>query len=126
MQTSHLARTQPSNVTCSIVPLSKAGTEQDDEANIPPNRRPIDPRVWYENCGREIMETLIADLNSRGHSKLTLRENGDICIQQDDELVPQEHLSNFPARVYWPCLVEVFESTGLSAETTAQGIQVSW
>ena len=72
------------------------------------------------------MEPLLADLNSRGHSKLPLRENGDICIQQDDELVPQEHLSNFPARVYWPCLVEVFESTGLSAETTAQGIQVSW
>ena len=69
---------------------------------------------------------LIADLNSRGHSKLTLRENGDICIQQDDELVPQEHLANFPAKVYWPRLVEVFESKGLSAETTAQGIQVSW
>ena len=56
----------------------------------------------------------------------TLRENGDICIQQDDELVPQEHLANFPAKVYWPRLVEVFESKGLSAETTAQGIQVSW
>ena len=109
-----------------IVPLSKAGTEQGDEANIPPNKQPIDPRIWYENCGREVMETLIADLNSRGHSKLTLRENGDICIQQDDELVPQEHLANFPAKVYWPRLVEVFESKGLSAETTAQGIQVSW
>ena len=91
-----------------IVPLSKAGTEQGDEANIPPNKQPIDPRIWYENCGREVMETLIADLNSRGHSKLTLRENGDICIQQDDELVPQEHLANFPARstgpAWWKCL----------------------
>ena len=66
------------------------------------------------------METLIADLNSRGHSKLTLKENGDICIQQGEELVPQEHLSNFPAKVYWPRLVEVFESNGLAAETTAQ------
>ena len=88
-----------------IVPLSKAGTEQEDQAD---------------------METLIADLNSRGHSKLTLKENGDICILQGEELVPQEHLSNFPAKVYWPRLVEVFESNGLAAETTAQGIQVSW
>lgn len=52
--------------------------------------------------------------------------NRFICIQQGEELVPQEHLSNFPAKVYWPRLVEVFESNGLSAETTAQGIQVSW
>ena len=89
-------------------------------------KQPIDPRIWYENNGRTVMETLIADLNSRGHSKLTLKENGDICIQQGEELVPQEHLSNFPAKVYWPRLVEVFESNGLAAETTAQGIQVSW
>ena len=81
---------------------------------------------FNENNGRTVMETLIADLNSRGHSKLTLKENGDICIQQGEELVPQEHLSNFPAKVYWPRLVEVFESNGLAAETTAQGIQVSW
>ena len=75
---------------------------------------------------RAAIETLIADLNSCGHSKLTLKENGDICILQGEELVPQEHLSNFPAKVYWPRLVEVFESNGLAAETTAQGIQVSW
>lgn len=109
-----------------IVPLSKAGTEQGEQADIPPNKQPIDPRIWYENNGRTVMETLIADLNSRGHSKLTLKENGDICILQGEELVPQEHLSNFPAKVYWPRLVEVFESNGLAAETTAQGIQVSW
>lgn len=68
----------------------------------------------------------MADLNSRGHSKLTLRENGDICIQQGEELVRRTPSPTFPAKVYWPRLVEVFESNGLSAETTAQGIQVSW
>ena len=109
-----------------IVPLSKTETGADDPNNIPPNKQLIDPRIWYENSGRTVLEALVADLNSRGHSKLTLRENGDICIQQGEELVPQEHLSNFPAKVYWPRLVEVFESNGLSAETTAQGIQVSW
>ena len=109
-----------------IVPLTKAGAEQDEQADIPPNKQPVDPRIWYENNGRTVMETLIADLNSRGHSKLTLKENGDICIQQGEELVPQEHLSNFPAKVYWPRLVEVLESNGLAAETTTQGIQVSW
>ena len=44
-----------------IVPLSKAGTEQEDQADIPPNKQPIDPRIWYENNGRTVMETLIAD-----------------------------------------------------------------
>ena len=38
----------------------------------------------------------------------------------------QEHLSNFPQKVYWPRLVQMFERNGLAAEITAKGIQVSW
>ena len=74
----------------------------------------------------KVDEALISDLNSRGHSKLTLRENGDICIEQGEDAVSQEHLNNFPQKVYWPRLAEVLESNGLAAEVTAQGIQVSW
>lgn len=92
----------------------------------PPNRQPVDPRIWYETQGRSVLEALISDLNSRGHSKLTLRENGDICIEQGEDAVSQEHLNNFPQKVYWPRLAEVLESNGLAAEVTAQGIQVSW
>ena len=55
-----------------------------------------------------------------------MREDGDICIEQGEDAVSQEHLNNFPQKVYWPRLAEVLESNGLAAEVTAQGIQVSW
>lgn len=91
-----------------IVPLSKTETGADDPNNIPPNKQPIDPRIWYENSGRTVLEALVADLNSRGHSKLTLRENGDICIQQGEELVPQDTSPTFRRRstgpVWWKYL----------------------
>lgn len=109
-----------------IVSLSQLGAQQGEESSIPPNKQPVDPHIWYETQGRSLLETLISDLNSRGHSKLTLRENGDVCIRQGDDDVPQEHLSNFPAKVYWPRLAEVLESNGLAAEVNAAGIQVSW
>lgn len=109
-----------------IVPLTKLDAACEDSADIPPNKQPIDPSIWYENQCRTVLETLIADLNSRGHNKLTLKENGDVCVHQGDDLVPQEHLSSFPAKVYWPRLLEVLDHNGLAAETTAQGIQVSW
>lgn len=109
-----------------IVPLSKVGGETNEDDATPPNRQPVDPRIWYETQGRSVLEALISDLNSRGHSKLTLREDGDICIEQDEDAVSQEHLNNFPQKVYWPRLAEVLESNGLAAEVTAQGIQVSW
>lgn len=106
--------------------LSKVGGETNEDDATPPNRQPVDPRIWYETQGRSVLEALISDLNSRGHSKLTLREDGDICIKQGEDAVSQEHLNNFPQKVYWPRLAEVLESNGLAAEVTAQGIQVSW
>ena len=120
---------QKANIKCDmvkIVPLSKIGGEPSGEETVPPNRQPVDPRIWYETQGRTVLEALISDLNSRGHSKLTLREDGDICIEQGKDAVSQEHLNNFPQKVYWPRLAEVLESNGLAAEVTAQGIQVSW
>ncbi len=120
---------QNANIKCDmvkIVPLSSAGVGADNTEPVPPNRQPVDPRIWYETQGRNVLETLIADLNSRGHSKLTLLEDGDICIDQDKESVSQEHLRNFPQKAYWPRLAEVLESNGLAAEVTLQGIQVSW
>ena len=109
-----------------IVPLSEVEGDDAPAEKIPPNKQPVDPQIWYEMQGRKVLEALIADLNSRGHSRLTLHENGDVCIKQDQEEVATEHLSGFPARVFWPRLVQVFESNGLAAEATAQGITVSW
>ena len=117
------------NISCSmvkIVPLSSIGVQPGEENNVPPNEQTVDPQIWYEVQGRKVLEALMADLNSRGHSSLILNDNGDICIQQDNNEVTQEHLSNFPQKVYWPRLVQVFERNGLAAEITGKGIQVSW
>lgn len=117
------------NISCSmvkIVPLPAAGNSGQPEEKAPPNRQPVDPQVWYELQGRTVLESLVADLNSRGHSHLTLHENGDACVEEDKKEVQKEHLSGFPEKMYWPRLVQVLESNGLAAEAVADGIRVSW
>lgn len=120
---------QQANIACDmirIVPL--AGTENGKSTGekIPPNSQPVDPHIWYEVQGRQILETLVSDLNSRGHSRLLLNEDGDICVEEGNAEVAKEHLANFPEKTYWPRLVQVLESNGLAAQITAEGIQVSW
>lgn len=120
---------QQANINCSmvkIVPLSQIGATGDEESKVPPNRQPVDPQIWYEVQGRQVLETLMADLNSRGHNSLTLHENGNICIRQDSEEVAQEHLPGFPEKTYWPRLVKVFERNGLAAEISGSVIVVTW
>ena len=120
---------QQANIDCSmvkIVPLSHIGAIPDEESKTPPNHQPVDPQIWYEVQGRGVLEALMADLNSRGHNRLTLQEDGNICILQDGEEVAQEHLSGFPEKTYWPRLVKVFERNGLAAEITEKSIVVTW
>lgn len=120
---------QQAHISCAmvkIVPLAELQSGTVNGAELPPNQQPIDPQIWYEVQGRQVLENLIADLHSRGHNSLTLKEDGDICVREDDQEVSQECFKSFPARVFWPRLVQVFEKEGLAASVTASGIEVSW
>lgn len=119
------------NLSCSLIKSVRlneesAGGTGGDKQKTPPNKQPVDPRVWYETQGRAVLEHLVADLNSRGHSSLTLLENGDISIQEDKKDVTVEHFSVFPEKVYWPGLVRTLQGDGLAADATAQGIKITW
>ncbi|WP_313529264.1 hypothetical protein [Anaerotignum sp.] len=118
------------NIGCDvmkIVPLSEAvGATSEVPAASTPQPQPTDPQIWYELQGRQVLENLIADLHSRGHSSLNIKENGDICIKQADSEVATQTLKNFPTRNYWQALAKVFEKEGLAAAVTETGLAVTW
>lgn len=122
---------QCANIDCDmlrIVPLAQlegAGHESSEPFNPPP-QQPVDPAVWYDLQGRQILENLVADLHSRGHSRLTIHENGEICIRQADEEVEQDKFKNFPAKTHWLGIARVLEDAGLAATVEESGIVVSW
>lgn len=89
-------------------------------------RKPLDPQIWYEMSGKTVLEDVVFDLSSRNYSSLTITEDGEICVQQDEEDVPLKQLKGFPAKLYWPRLVDVLTGNGLAAEITEKGVQVSW
>ena len=121
---------QHANIDCDmlrIVPLAKLNvSENENEPVRTPPQQPIDPAVWYDLQGRQILENLVADLNSRGHSSLIIRENGDICVQQAGTEVEQDKFKNFPAKAHWSGIAKVLEQAGLAASVEDNGIAVSW
>ena len=120
---------QQADINCSllkIVPLEQTKGQNDAPKPQPQSSVPVDPQIWYEKQGRTVLENLIADLNSRGHNCLTIKENGEICIFQADHEVKQAVLENVPEKTYWTRLTKVFESEGLAAKTTENGMVLSW
>ena len=117
------------NISCSMVksvPLEKVNGADDGEEKLPPNQQPVNTQIWYELQARKVLETTIADLHSRGYTTLTIREDGDVLIDQGEDDTPQEHLASFPAKVYWPQLIKVFQSEGIAAQIVPNGIELTW
>ena len=114
------------NMSCTLLktaPLQEAtGAEQQE-------RQPsINPQVWFETQAKDLLVNLITDLNTRGHRKLFLKDNGEVCIQpvEGGDDIPQQKLPDFPAKVYWSKLVEVLAQAGLTATLLEDRIQVAW
>ena len=113
-------------LSCSLIQVAPI----DGSAEQPPapdQERP-DPSVWYETQGRKVLESLVADLASRGHHSLTLKEDGSICVRQADggAETAQGTFTTFPEKDNWPRLAAVLEQEGLAATVQDSGIVVAW
>lgn len=86
----------------------------------------VDVRVWYDLIGRNTLEALVTDLNANGHTRLTIKENGDITILRNKKEEIQSHLENFPARNYWNELINIFKENELKAVARKDGLGISW
>ena len=86
----------------------------------------VDVRVWYDLIGRGALENLITDLNANGHTRLTIRENGDIAITRNKKEELRSHLDNFPAKNYWNELINIFMENELKASVRKDDLIVSW
>jgi hypothetical protein len=110
-----------------IVPFAdlrkNGGSEPEKKQNKP---SPADPEAWYSIQGKKVLENCVADLNSKGHDSLTIKENGDICFLRADNEIVRDRFTNFPNKSSWQALVKIIEKQGLSASATDKCIKVSW
>lgn len=103
------------------------GTGDADAAEeMPPEPSVVDVRVWYELVGQKVLETQITDLNANGHTKLTIKENGDIVVNRQKKEVLKGTLDSFPAKSCWEELVLLLAEDELKGKITGNTLQVSW
>lgn len=107
-----------------IQPFSKTGEYPD--AKPAPEPPVVDCSSWYELVGANVLNHLITDLNARGYSTLSINEQGEIFIVENDKPVIKDTFQNFPGKNYWEELVSIFTDNELQAEITDTALQLSW
>ena len=117
---------QNGKLSCSLVKLAQV--QDAVYSPVPPNQQGVDPQQWYDAQGRQALEVFVTDLDSRGHSALTVLEDGSVCIRPggDGAEVKQGALTGFPAKDLWPRLAEALEQDGLAAAVRDDCIVVTW
>lgn len=108
----------------SFSPDAESADVTEDETA--PDPTVVDVRAWYELVGQRILETQITELNANGHSKLTIKENGDIVINRQKKEVFVTSLEAFPGKNYWNELVSILQENELNAKIAGNALQVSW
>lgn len=112
-----------------VVEEFAAKTAEQPEASVPEAEKApdvVDVRVWYDLIGRNTLETLVTDLNANGHTRLTIKENGDIVIIRNKKEEIKTHLENFPTKNYWNELINIFKENELKAVARKDGLGISW
>jgi len=105
-------------------PESEEDMETEDEVKSEPDV--VDVKAWYDLIGQRILEAQITELNAGGHSKLTIKENGDIVINRNKKEVFVSSLEAFPAKNYWDELITILKDNELHAKIADNKLQISW
>ena len=103
---------------------SETPLEEPEETHPEPSV--VDVRAWYELIGQKILEAQIVELNANGHSRLTIKENGDIVINRQKKEALVTTMEAFPSKTYWGELVSILEENELKAKIAGDALQVSW
>lgn len=118
---------ETANLRCDLVKVVPINPDNSGNSRLQEDLS-LDPQVWYELRGRQVLDRLIPDLHSRGHSSLTIHADGGITVQDEagGARSTGEALLDLPDQMYWPQLVNVLKSEGFGADAQEHGIQVSW
>jgi len=92
----------------------------------PPPPFPVDPADWFDRVGREALTRIIIDLNSRGYTRVYLRETGEVYTIEGDTESIKETLQHMPGKAMWPTLCTVFTRFGLNTTMEPERIAITW
>ena len=103
-------------------PEETADTKSTNEAEP----QVVDPAVWYDLVGREVLTGLIRDWSTRGHSMLHIAEDGKVFFAEGADEIQAEELKEFPTKQYWPELGKCLEKDDLKTQLQENRMEVLW
>lgn len=85
-----------------------------------------DVEHWYRNEGQRLLTELVTNMNSRGFSKLSIRENGDVLVEESGENVVKDYFPEIPPKKQWAKLKKLMSSSDIQVQTSGKLLTFTW
>jgi hypothetical protein len=85
-----------------------------------------DAQTWYSEYGSSLLVGMIDDLNTQGHKKLTIHDDGEVFIEAGGKEIAVDKLAWFLPRLAWPEFCTLLKDDGITANEDAAGLVLTW
>lgn len=85
-----------------------------------------DVKDWYLTGGEKILTALIDDLNTQGHKKLLIHEDGTVVIGGGNHSQIVETIKAFPPKRFWDEFCQLLLDDEIKSSVQEEGLEMSW
>ncbi len=82
-------------------------------------------RQWFEQKGQRQIAELITNMNSRGYRRLSIKENGEVVVEEDGKSVVKDYFPDIPKKKDWRKLKALLSEAGVESQT-GKMLTMSW
>ena len=86
----------------------------------------MDVKAWYQTQGESILCQMIDDLNTQGHKRLLVKDNGEVVIEIAGQEESVELLKDFPPRMVWDDFCHLLNEDEITASIQTEGLLLTW
>lgn len=85
-----------------------------------------DIEQWFTQKGQQLLTELITNMNSRGYSKLSINENGDVTVRENGRNVRKDHFREIPPKESWARLRELMMDEDVQVQVSGRQLTFAW
>ena len=85
-----------------------------------------DIEQWFTQKGQQLLTELITNMNSRGYSRLSINENGDVTVKENGRNVRKDHFREIPPKESWARLRELMIDEDVQVQVSGRQLTFAW
>lgn len=105
---------------------AKSAEEEQDDLKQSEILERVDVKSWYSSAGERILSDIVDDLNSQGHKRAVVKEDGSVVITQSGKEEAVDMIPNFPPRAVWDEFCQLLREDDYEASIQPNGLALAW